>query len=186
MASTPDRVLDELLVLKCRTGDVDAFGLLVQRWDRRLRSHAWYLTHDREVTKDIVQETWLEIISSIHRLKVPAAFRGWAFRIVSNKAADWIRRQTHQRAVQIEAAQNQSVDLDDLTLDVDEKDISQAVRVAIRALPASSQQILSMKYLDRMSTREIARVLDIPEGTVKSRLYHARDRLKQILERRDS
>lgn len=183
MARSPDRILDELLVLRCQGGDSEAFGQLVARWDRRLRQHAWYSTGDPEATQDIVQNAWLAIIRSIRRLKEPAAFRGWAFRIVGNKAADWARRRSRQRTVLGEAARNKPAVLECRSPIEDERSIESSVRQAIKELTADSQQILSMKYMDRMSTREIAQALNIPTGTVKSRLHRARERLRQVLKR---
>lgn len=185
MAQSPDRILDELLVLKCQAGDAEALKQLVSRWHGRLRCHAWYLTQDREATADVVQEAWLDIIRSIRRLKEPASFRGWAYRIVGNKAADWLRRQKRRRELWTEVARRQSNLSQGASAEDGPSDVQSAVRTAIQSLPTGSQIILSMKYVDRMSTREIADALDIPVGTVKSRLHHARDQLRQILERQD-
>ncbi len=185
MVQSPDRILDELLVLKCQDGDVEAFKKLVSRWHGRLRRHAWYLTQDRVATEDIVQDAWLDIIHTIRRLKEPASFRGWAYKIVGNKAADWVRRKKRQRALCREVAQQNGNDSKCTSHDESEISVQSLVRRGIRTLPTNSQQILSMKYVDCMSTREIADALDIPVGTVKSRLHHARERLRQILQRND-
>ncbi|MBC8357086.1 MAG: RNA polymerase sigma factor [Planctomycetes bacterium] len=184
MAKSPDRILDELLVLKCQGGDVEALRKLVARWHGRLRRHAWYLTQDQEATGDVVQDAWLDIIRTIHRLKEPSSFRGWAYRIVGNKAAGWIRCRKRQRAIYTEVAQ-QKRDVTNWTPDESDNSEQSPVREGIRMLPAISQQILSLKYIDHMSTREISDALDIPLGTVKSRLHHARERLRQILQRND-
>ena len=185
MAQSTDRILDELLVLKCQAGDADALKSLVSRWHPRLRRHAWYLTKDREATGDIVQDAWLDIIRTIRRLKEPASFRGWAYKIVGNKAADWVRRKKRQRALCSEVAQRERNVTEWTSPDENENSVQSRVRRGIRMLPAISQQILSMKYIDRMTTREIADVLDLPDGTVKSRLHYARERLRQILQRND-
>lgn len=150
-----------------------------------MRLHAWYETSNREAADDVVQDAWLEIIRSIGRLREPASFRGWAFRIVTNKAADWVRRRRRQRSLVKEMA------VDNRTIDhrhaIDESvcTTQSFVRQGIRTLPVESRQILSMKYIDQMSTQEISRVLGIPVGTVKSRLYYARERLRHVLEGRD-
>jgi len=176
-----DHILDELLVLKCQDGDVEAFNTLVSRWHVRLRRHAWYLTDDWEAAGDVVQDAWLDITRAIRRLKDPASFRGWAYRIVGNKATDWLRRTTRQRAIASEVAR-QAENMGERTSRNEEENRSpSSVRQAIRGLPSGSQQILSMKYLDQMSIREIAEALDVPTGTVKSRLYHAREQLKHVL-----
>jgi len=182
MTRSPDRILDELLVLKCQDGDAEAFKKLVSRWHGRLRRHAWYLTHDADATGDIVQDAWLDIVRTIRRLKEPASFRGWAYRIVGNKAADWVRtKKRHQALGRAVARKKKNVTA--CPSAVKSENVQSMVRRGLRTLPAVSQQILSMKYLDRMSAREIAETLDIPVGTVKSRLYHAREQFKQVLQR---
>ena len=183
MAKSADRIQDELLVLKCQDGDVDALTQLVSRWQSSLHRHAWYLTQDSEATRDIVQDAWLDIVRTIRRLKDPASFRGWAFRIVSNKAADWIRRKERQRAVRKEVAFEKQNERDVAPGDEGGSNSQSLVRQCIQSLPSNCRQILSMKYTDRMSTREIAEALDIPIGTVKSRLHYARRQLKKEIQR---
>lgn len=185
MSRSPDRILDELLVLRCREGDVEAFEKLVSRWHGRLRRHAWLLTRDAEATRDIVQDAWLDIIRTFRRLKDPASFRGWVFRIVGNKAADWVRQRKRQRALGREVAQRKRNLGGDTAPNESRNNIQSVVRDGIRSLAANDQMILFMKYVDGMSTREIAETFDIPVGTVKSRLHHARERLKRIMQRND-
>jgi len=179
MAQTPDRILDELLVIGCQQGDLKAFEHLVSRWHVRFKRHALHVTGDSDAGTEIVQETWLEIVRTIPRLKQPHSFRGWAFRIVSNKAADWIRRQTRQRAMQKELA-HQHREPVGISRPDHRKD---ELRRGLQELSDVSRQILSLKYLDNLSTSEIANALDIPVGTVKSRLFHAREQLRHGIER---
>ncbi len=186
MAKSPDRIYDELLVLKCQSGDVQSLEKLVDRWNERLRRHAWYLTRETEAASDIVQDAWMDIIRNLRRLKVPGSFRGWAYRIVANKSADWVRRKARQKELCESLAQRNADAGDDGISAEGRASVQSAVRQGIRSLPPGSQQILSMKYLDRMSTKDIAAALGIPTGTVKSRLHHAREKLKQILQRSES
>jgi len=181
MAQTPDRILDELLVIGCQRGDLNAFEQLVSRWHDRLKRHAWHLTGDSDASAEIVQDAWVVIVRTIRNLKEPTSFRGWAFRIVSNKAADWIRRQTRQRTLRSDLKTRRADDGSDAESDNRTSDI----QAGLQELPEVSRQILSLKYLDNLSTREIARTLDIPVGTVKSRLFNAREQLKQRLERKN-
>lgn len=187
MTRTPDRILDELLILNAQDGDADAFQQLVERWDARLQRHAWHLTHDRETAADSVQEAWVDIVRSIKRLADPSAFRAWAYRIVSNKATDGVRRKLRQARL-VEEASNASPGNNsghESQSHHERSDRQRLVQAAIRKLPPARRAILSMKYLDQMSVDAIADVLGIPSGTVKSRLHHAREQLKQILERSD-
>ncbi|MCH9652961.1 MAG: RNA polymerase sigma factor [Planctomycetes bacterium] len=186
MTHSPNEIFDELLVLKCQDGDETAFKTLVSRWHSRLRRHAWYLTQDWEAAGDIVQDVWLDIVRSIRRLKDPASFRSWSYRIVRNKANDWLRSKQRQRTLWKEMASQKQND-DKLTPQKENTVHTQSViQQGIKALSTSSQQILSMKYMDHMSTQDISQALGIPEGTVKSRLHHAREQLKQVIQRNES
>lgn len=185
MTQSPNQILDELLVLKCQDGDVEAFKALVSRWHSRLRRHAWYLTQDWEAAGDIVQEAWLDIIRTIRRLKDPSSFRNWAYRIVGNKATDWVRRQQRQRTLWTEIAHQKKNDGDSTAQEKNKSRVQSMMQKDIKALSASSQQILSMKYMDHMSIQEISQALGIPVGTVKSRLHHAREQLKQVIQRNE-
>lgn len=172
--STP--ITNELLVLRCQEGDIAAFEQLVGCWQERLWRHAWRLTGDEDAAWDAIQDAWMGISRGLRGLADPAAFPAWAYRIVSHKCRDWLRRQRRERQ------------LDELyRAEVQEtcqpaQEPYQSLKEALAQLPGADRAILSLRYEDSFSTAEIAAILEIPEGTVKSRLFHARKRLKQFLE----
>ena len=182
MAQTPDRIFDELLVIGCQRGDETAFEQLVACWHDRLKRHACQLTGDADAGAEIVQDTWAEIVRTIGNLREPTSFRGWAFRIVSNKAADWIRDRSKQRAIR-DTLESES---GSISHEEDSRQRNDDLKYALQQLPDVSRQILSMKYLDGLSTREIAQAMSIPSGTVKSRLFHAREQLRRAIERKSN
>lgn len=179
MTENYDRVYDELLVLKCQEGNVEAFEELVSRWQRRLWTYAYRLTEKQDVAYDVVQEVWVSIIRGIVRLRDPASFRHWAFRIVSNKCADWIRKQQRQRhlcdqlSAEIHRAEGTASVSTDRYISLEE---------ALEKIRGDHHALLSLYYVEGFSIGEIAGILDIPEGTVKSRLHQARKRLRQLVE----
>lgn len=183
MSRTDEDIQDELLVLQCQEGDDEALKTLIARWHLRLGRFAWRLTGQREAARDIVQDTWLAIVRGLRRLDDPALFRSWAYRIVRNKCADWTRRRALQRTVAEDLKYAAANDSDDSPNETDSGDDVASVRDALRKLPDEQRAILSLHYLDGMGVAQIARVFDVPEGTVKSRLYYAREHLKQALER---
>lgn len=183
MSRTHEDIEDELLVLQCQDGDAKALAALIARWQPRLGRLAWRLTGEREAARDIVQDAWLTIVRRINRLDDPARFRSWAYRIVSNRCVDWTRRRVVQRKATIELQSTASSAFDELTITPDTVDELACMRDALRKLPDNQRAILSLHYLDEMSVAQIAHVLGLPEGTVKSRLFHARNRLKQAMER---
>ncbi len=169
-------VLDELLVLQCQAGDLDALDELVKRWQPRLWRHVRRLSGADDAAWDLTQEAWLAIVQGIRALADPAMFRAWAYRIAANKCADWLRRRRRER---IDAAEH---DLEDQSASGSEG-AQDDLQTALKNLSADRREILVFRYLDELSTAEIAAVLGIPEGTVKSRLHHARNHLREVLER---
>ncbi|REJ96906.1 MAG: sigma-70 family RNA polymerase sigma factor [Planctomycetota bacterium] len=186
MEKSTEAIYDELLVLKCQDGDDAALEELVERWQSRLFRHAMQLTARRDVANDVVQEGWIAIVRGLSRLRDPASFPKWAYRIVGNKCADWTRRQQRQRRLTenvADATDPAGLGGDDPAAVLTADDELGRLRQAMRQMRSDQRAILSMCYLDGMSLREIAHALDIPTGTVKSRLYHAREQLKRVLER---
>ena len=169
MPRTPEQIYDEWLVLQCRDGRVKAFERLVERWKKRLYSHAWRLTGKHDAAADVLQEAWIAVVKGIRRLDDPGRLRSWLYRIVTFKAADWIRRERKQRGLKSHEARSEEPSSDN------------TFRNAIRRLPEDCRAILALFYLEELSVREIAHVLDIPAGTVKSRLFYARKELKRRL-----
>ena len=177
---TIDPAYDELLIMRCQDGDQVALGELVDRWQGRFVGHACRMTGQPDAARDAVQEAWLAIVRSLGRLDDPARFAPWAYRIVSNKCVDWVRKQGRRRELDRElVAEKRREEKIDRT----SEDGEQArVLEALHSLPPERQALLSLYYLDGFSVREIADILEIPAGTVKSRLFHARNELKIALE----
>ncbi len=186
MSRTHEDIQDELLVLRCQDGDGEALKTLIARWQPRLGRFAWRLTGQREAACDVVQDTWLAIVRGLKRLDDPAQFRSWAYRIVSNKCADWARRRAVQRGIAKDLRDQAAAASNGSSNETDSADEVARMRNALTKLPGELRAILSLHYLDGMGVAEIARTLNVPEGTVKSRLYHARNRLKQTFERIES
>ena len=173
----PDSIQDELLLLQCQQGDMVSFDRLVQRWQQPLLIYAYRLTGEWAVAQDVVQETWLVVIRSLITLKDVARFRAWLFRIASHKCQDhWRRRRTSQQFAQELEKQPAAVAGPP---NAERSDIGDA----FRRLPPESRTVLALMYLEDFSIGEIADVLLLPEGTVKSRLFHARKQLRQLMEK---
>lgn len=183
MTRTPEDIQDELLVLQCQQGDREALRSLITRWQPRLCRLAWRLTGERETARDVVQDAWMAIMRGLGRLDDPARFRPWAYRVVSNKCADWTRRRVVQRKVtqtlEREAASTQA----DAPDETDSANELARLRDALAKLPEQQRAALSLYYLEGMSVSDIARVLSIAKGTVKSHLFNARGCLNKTLER---
>lgn len=191
MTRQPEHIYLELLVLRCQAGDVGAFEELVGHWQPRLWRHALRLTGRHDAAAEALQETWLAIVRGIRTLDDPARFGSWARRIVTHKAADRIRRQQRRRNLAREVARLSAADPDELGEHAEhgehgehgEQDEITRLRGAMQRLTPDSRAILALRYLDELSVAQIAVILDIPPGTAKSRLHHARNQLEHVLER---
>ncbi len=172
-----ERINDELLVIRVQEGAAEAFTELVQRWQDRLWRLAWRLTDDEQAAWDVLQDAWIVISRRIRRLADPAAFPAWAYRITSNKSRDWIRRRRRIRRAD-EAYGGRRREADSGGNPTQHANL----RDALADLSGRDRAILSLRYEDDFSTAEIAEILGIPSGTVKSRLHYARQRLRQFLE----
>lgn len=180
MNRTSESIYEEMLVLKCQDGEEAAFNELFSTWQPRLLRHALRLTSRPEAARDVMQDSWMAIVRGIGKLRDPATFRSWAYRIVGNKCADWVRRTSRRRALHGELAQEAKDHADEKGEPISEVDQLQA---ALRGMSPQDRALLSLFYQESLGIAEIARSLGIPPGTVKSRLHHARNRLKQAMER---
>lgn len=178
MARSTDRIIDEYLVVSSRAGDREAFEALARRWQKKLIAHAWRLTGDTEAAKDAVLAGWIEIVRGLHRLQDERAFPAWAYRIVSRRCAKLIGRTIRQREISAELAQQPIFESDLGTAQVD----AGRLRMAIRDLPPEQRSAIALFHFEEMSVAEVAVALNVPAGTVKTRLMHARRKLRAVLE----
>ncbi len=169
MQNSAEQIADEILVMDAQDGRGDAFEKLVSHWQKRLWWHAFNLTGRTEAAWDITQESWLDIVRGLARLRDPAKFSSWAYRIVSNKAYDWRCRDGRESSPEIELEDTPAA-----TAEPGQRETANDVHDILRRLPARSQVVLNLHYLEGFGLAEIAEILGAPEGTVKSRLHAAR------------
>jgi RNA polymerase sigma-70 factor (ECF subfamily) len=181
MQRSSDTVLDELFVLQAQGGDAEALSALIERWQSRVFRRAVLLTGRHDLAADVAQESWLAVARGIRRLEDPACFPRWVLQIVARKSTDAVRDQVRQRKLNERAAAGKSEATARAKPELNE-DLG-GLRRAMSNLPTDRRTLLSMYYWDGKSVAEIAHVMSIPLGTVKSRLHHARQELKQFLER---
>lgn len=174
-----ERRLDDWLVAAVQAGDRAAFDRLARRWHARLSAHAWRLTGDREAARDAAQAAWVEIARGVGRLRDPRAFPAWAYRIVTRRCARAVGRLQADRDLVRAVAREPLVTTDEAP-DAG-PDLGRLDR-AIRALPPGQRAALALFHFEELSVAETAVALDIPAGTVKTRLMHARRALRAALE----
>jgi RNA polymerase sigma-70 factor (ECF subfamily) len=167
---------DELLAIRCQLGERAAFDDLIARWHAPLWAFVRRLTGDDDAARDILQDVWLRVIRGIPRLRDGARLRAWLFGIARRTLMDHLRVQyASTRAVDHE------VDVDDIAIEplVDGIDDVDALDRAVEALPLLEREAVTLFYLRELSLNDIAETLSVPVGTVKSRLFRGRQRLRQ-------
>ena len=169
---------DNELVAKSLQGDTIAFGTLILRYRKLVLGIAYRVSSDAELAEDIAQETFIRVWDKLSTFRPEGNLKGWLCRIAANLTIDALRRQkpTVDIAKIVAAASDEGPEAA-----VVRREQAAAVRAAMMRLPLHSRAILVLREYEALSYKEIADVLDIPLGTVKSRLSDARRRLQEEL-----
>ncbi len=175
------RILEDYLVASARLGDRQAFARLVELRGPRLLSHATRLLRNREEARDAVQDSWVDIYRGLAGLRDPMAFPAWATRIVTRKCARLIKGKTSRRKLEQDLVLNSDVVSQPVVPDFGSASDAEKVRAAIEALPPTHGAAIALFYLEDMSVAEVSVALDVPVGTIKTRLMHAREKLRVLL-----
>jgi RNA polymerase sigma-70 factor (ECF subfamily) len=165
-----------LLVLRCQTGDEAAFAELVELVGPRLRYFLRKMLPDPQSADDALQDVWVDVVRSIHRLADAGAFVGWAYRIARVRAAREFRQPRPPHRTLLEA---------DLVEEPDESwsaEDADRVHAALDGLTAEHREVLLLRFLEGMSYEDIAGVVGGPVGTVRSRIHYAKGALRRALE----
>jgi RNA polymerase sigma factor (sigma-70 family) len=178
-----ERIYDEYLVASAQAGDRAAWERLVVRWQPRLLRHAWRLTGHADRAADRVQDAWVDIWKGLRRLDDVVAFPAWAFRIVTRRCQRGWHAHGQAHADLLDIADTPHDSDDAAAADAMARDIDLArVQAAMATLPSAQRAALSLFHLEDLSVAEISIALDVPPGTVKTRLMHARRKLRARLE----
>ncbi|HEY3835977.1 MAG TPA: sigma-70 family RNA polymerase sigma factor [Bryobacteraceae bacterium] len=173
---TAGRTRDEWLALRCQAGEGGAFEDLLATMERPLLYYATKLLRDEETALDVLQDVWLRVFRNIRRLKDPGSLRPWLYRLTHGIAVDRIRgSSSRERAEEALAGQLSAVEPSFTAHEAD------AIHAALDELVLMHREVLTLHFLEDFTIAEIAVVVDCPEGTVKSRIYHAKKAMKEIL-----
>jgi RNA polymerase sigma-70 factor (ECF subfamily) len=185
-----EREADRILVERVQNGDKQAFGLLVSKYQRKLARLLSRMIRDSAEVEDISQETFIRAYRALPGFRNDSAFYTWLYRIGVNTAKNWLvshgRKVPTSTAVDNEDAE--SYDEGELLRDTDtperllmSKQIAQTVNVAMEALPEDLRTAITLREIDGLTYEEIAQVMDCPIGTVRSRIFRARDAISAKL-----
>lgn len=179
-----DREADRMLVERVQAGDKQAFGLLVTKYQRKLARLVSRMVRDQAEVEDIVQDSFIRAYKALPNFRNDSAFYTWLYRIGVNTAKNWLV--THGRRAQLtsttdgEDAENYAEPELLRNHETPErllmtKQIGETVNAVVEALPEDLRTALTLREIEGLSYEEIADVMDCPIGTVRSRIFRARD-----------
>jgi len=170
---------DANLVIAYQNGNNEAASLLVKRWHVQFCKFSFWICKDADVAKDIAQESWMVIFKKLHELNDPNKFKSWSISIVNRKTIDWIRaskREQNKRTTFYNESPKEIIIVDK---EDNQQHLLTVLKNEIDKLSQDQQQVIRLFYLENYSLKQIGEILHISLGTAKSRLFHARERLKQ-------
>lgn len=177
-----DESEDALLIERLRANDLDALGALFDRYYPQVYRTAIAITHDPAVAEDLAQDCFLKLHHYAYRIDTSLPLAPWLYRVTVNLAYTWISRRKKRR-VSLEALVDQLMTPSWHAPDqlAEHAEVQEQVRQAVSELHFNQRVVVVLHYLSGLSLEEIAEILDCPVGTVKSRLYYARENLRRRL-----
>lgn len=176
MEPNENRIVDEFLVMQCQDGDRKALSALVNKWQPPFLRYASLVTRDPDMAADILQEAWIKIIRALPSLRDPIRFNTWAYRIINNQCMDTLRK---VRPSADDAPEPVFKPMNAL-------EAKEQVWAILAELSTQHRCVLALHYLQGFDVAEISKIVRIPEGTVKSRLHHAREKFRSLLEQQEN
>jgi RNA polymerase sigma-70 factor, ECF subfamily len=183
---------DEDLLLRFRRGQREAFGVLVRRYERELYGYLRRYLGDASLADDVFQNTFLQLYTKIGKYEPGRPARPWLYTIATHQAIDALRRANRHQALSLEQQREAGADGDVRSLmamlesqspgpleQAQTEERRLAVRASVDRLPDFLKQVVVLAYYQGLKYREIADILGIPVGTVKSRLHAALTKLQE-------
>jgi RNA polymerase sigma-70 factor (ECF subfamily) len=174
--------VDRELVLRLQGGDLDSLGDLYDRHHHLVFRTALAITGDPEMASDLMQEVFLRLNKFAHHIDPERPLQPWLYRMTANLSYTWLKKRNRWLKLVREITDRFVVDKRPPPHVLAERDETwQWIRQAIMALPIQQRLVVVLYYINDLSIQEISEVLEVPAGTVKSRLYYARKLLKKQL-----
>ncbi|MYN28667.1 RNA polymerase sigma factor RpoE [Duganella levis] len=187
---TTERECDQLLVERVRDGDKQAFDMLVAKYQRRLMRLLSRIVHDPAEAEDVVQETFIKAYRALRHFRGDSAFYTWLYRIGINTAKNHLATQGRRTLTSADADHEQAEGFNDgehlRDINTPEsmlasKQIAQTVNAAMDALPVDLRTAIALREIEGLSYEEISDIMACPIGTVRSRIFRAREVIAEKL-----
>lgn len=196
-ATGSDREDERLLIEQAQAGHGAAFDELNRRYINKAYSIAYQMLSDPDNARDLVQDAFMEVFRTLNRFNTQYRFSTWLYRILINKCINFRKRETRRRLMSIpefwSGREQEGHTVPAFTLAattvtpheiLEHKELTRAIRDALNSLSERHRTVVVLFDLEGLSHKQIAEILQCPEGTVMSRLHHGRLKLKHILSRR--
>jgi len=184
------RAADLELLQAVLNGDTTAYRGLVEKYQGRVYAMVYGMIRNREDARDITQEAFVKAYKNLKSFRLESSFYTWLYRIAMNLAIDFTRKKKRQGTTSFdEAVASRDGDggiselhhEDSPVKKLERKEVFKQIMDALEKLPADQKQVILLRELEGLSYKEISDVMDIPEGTVMSRLFYARKKLQKLL-----
>ncbi|HON07826.1 MAG TPA: sigma-70 family RNA polymerase sigma factor [Verrucomicrobiota bacterium] len=185
------RAADDItLVKRSQNGDLEAYDELVRRYQERIYNIIYNMTANRDITDDLAQETFIKAFRAIKSFKGDSSFYTWLYRIAVNKTLNHIKNRKEGIAMSLNSVDINVENHPDLVSLINDKtplreinlnEIQEKLNIALLKLSEKHRLVVIMHDVEGMSHDEIAKILDCNSGTVRSRLFYARQQLQQLL-----
>lgn len=180
MLRSQDTIRQELLVRRCQAGQSEALEELITTWERRLLYYIRRIVEHESDAWDVLQQTWIQVLASIRKLREPGALRPWLYATARHVAASHYRPELRRRTATDPQADPADVPDNDW---VPRHDEAAYVHEALARISLGHREVLVLHFLEGMSVQEMAAVVDVPSGTIKSRLHYAKRALRAVLKK---
>jgi len=181
---------DETLVAQTQKGDANAFDVLVVRYKERLYATIYHMTSNHEDTNDLLQDTFIKAFKSIDRFRGHSSFYTWVYRIAVNRTINFLKRRKNRNQYSLDDLESSIQTDPDLVemmshatprREVSLTELQQKLNEALQKLSEPHRAVVTMHDVQGMTHADIAKVLKCSEGTVRSRLFYARQQLQGLL-----
>lgn len=185
MATDPATCSDDELAALCRRGQESAFRELYERYRQRIINFAYRMLRDRDMAADVLQETFQYFFRKIPEYRPEGKMSILLFRAARNLCLNRLKKSRRARELPLEENALSSAPSEDVSAPLEKEEVQSRIGSALEKLPTIYAEVIVLRILKDMPVSEVAQVLEVPQGTVKSRLHNGLELMRKSLRKRD-